>query len=128
MVTIPHPRRANRVLLVDDDPDTLASVGEGLEMLAGMHVVTATSGHDALAKLEDAHPDALITDFRMPGMDGVELARRARVILPRLPVVIITAFNDTELQGVARSVGVCEVIPKPIDVDPLVETVERCCC
>lgn len=116
-----------RLLLVDDDVDTLESIEQGLTMLAGATVVTAGSGQEALDCLAAGGFDAMVTDYRMPGMNGVQLAQEARRLQPRLPIVMITAFNDVDLQEAAKEAGVCEVLPKPVDVDPLVETVEGCC-
>jgi two-component system response regulator GlrR len=115
-----------RLLLVDDDADSLDSIGQGLTLLAGATVFTASSGQEALKKLQGEAVDAMVTDFRMPEMDGIELTRRARKLRPRLPVVMITAFNDEDLQEAALKAGVCDIIPKPVDVEPLVEAVEAC--
>lgn len=114
------------ILLVDDDEETLESIGEALRFFGGATVMTATSGHHALEALQKHVPDAMVTDFRMPGMNGIELAQRAREAVPKLPVVIITAYNDDELVKAASLAGVCDVIRKPLDVKELLEAVRQC--
>ena len=118
----------NSILLVDDDQDTLESIGQLLRVTTGMTVATAHSGPEALSKLREMQPEALVTDFRMPDMDGIELARRAKVELPGLPIVMITAFDDEDLRDAAEEAGICEVVGKPIDLDELLETIDECCC
>jgi len=120
-------RLPKRILLVDDDPDTLQSVGEALRVMAGAEVVTAANGQEALQRLSAARPEALVTDYRMPGMDGIELAKQARRSLPRLAVVVITAFSEENVRQRARQAGVCEVVPKPVEFDQLIDTVSQCC-
>lgn len=118
-----HPKR---LLLVDDDLETLESIGEALRIFAGWTIVTADSGAKALLRLQEIVPDALVTDYRMPGMNGIELTRAAHRSSPHLPVVIITAFNDADLRNEAIQEGVCDVIGKPLDVEDLVDAVVRC--
>jgi len=120
-------RLDKRILLVDDDPDTLTSVGDALRVLAGADVVTATSGADALIKLGREKLEVLVTDYRMPGMDGIELCAKARKMIRRLPIVMITAFNSDDLQDQAARAGICEVIPKPPDLEDLVAAIRDCC-
>jgi len=116
-----------KILLVDDDADTLSSLGEALRVIGHSDVVTAASGEEALAKIKETNPDTMITDFRMPGMDGVELTKRARRLRPHLSVVMITAFSKEEgLEHEAQDAGVCEVVPKPIDLTPLLDAVADC--
>lgn len=119
----PFPKR---ILLVDDDPDTLESLGQALRVLGGADVVTAPSGAQALAKLESGHPDAMVTDFKMPDMDGLELSKRAKGKYPRLAIVMITAFNSGDLERSAASAGVCEVVEKPPFVEGLMAAIGEC--
>ena len=122
------PRQLHkRLLLVDDDRDTLDSIQQGLEALAGATVVTASSGEQALHALASNEVDAMVTDYRMPDMDGLQLSQKARRMKPHLAIVMITAFNDLDLQDAAARAGICEVLAKPIDVDPLIDSVQACC-
>ena len=98
----------NRVLFVDDDPDLLAMRCSVLEML-NQRVDGAASPAEALAMLESSHYDVLITDYELPGMNGVELARRARVGRPHLKLVVATGYGRVD--GAAE-IGAIS-LPKP---------------
>ncbi|MEX3936644.1 PleD family two-component system response regulator [Paraburkholderia phymatum] len=83
------------VLLVDDDVENLWALQLALES-CGHHVVLAESGCDALQKLQRQLPQLIITDWQMPGMDGVELCRRVRCqpSLADLPIILLSATPD----------------------------------
>ncbi len=110
------------VLVVDDDHDVLATHVAILEA-AGAEVAPSTDPADALeALVED--PDAwdlLVTDFDMPGMTGAELTGRARAIVPRLPVVLVTALAGA---GWREGATFDAVLPKPVGREALVIAVE----
>jgi two-component system, cell cycle sensor histidine kinase and response regulator CckA len=90
-----EPDGAGTVLVAEDEPAVRGLVREVLE-LAGHRVMEAANGAEALAALErhDGEIDALVTDLRMPGMDGLELARRIRIDRPGLPTVAISAYTE----------------------------------
>jgi CheY-like chemotaxis protein len=81
-----------RVLVVDDDPDVRSLMDEILQQ-ENFVTATAADGFEALDRLGREHFDMLVTDVRMPGMDGFELAGRARGLLPDLPVLFVSAYN-----------------------------------
>ena len=97
-----------RVLFVDDDPDVLGMTCSLLELL-NQRVDGAASPADALALLERNQYDVLITDYNLPGMNGIELARKARTTQPQLAVVIATGFGHLPE---AREIGAI-TMPKP---------------
>jgi PAS domain S-box-containing protein len=90
-----EPDRAGTVLLAEDEPAVRGLVREVLQ-LAGHRVLEAANGAEALAELErhGGKIDALVTDLRMPGMDGLELARRIRADQPGLPTIAISAYAE----------------------------------
>lgn len=104
------PRRPS-ILIVDDSPGVLQT----MEFLLSPHlpVRVADSGQAALAALT---PDTalVLTDVRMPGMDGVELARTLRRTHPHLPVVFMTGIVEDDLRAEARELGVLDVLRKPL--------------
>jgi CheY-like chemotaxis protein len=92
--------RRLRVLLVDDDPLVAATTTEMLEELGHQAVCVATSGEQALTVLGgDAEFDLLLTDCKMPGMSGMQLARQARALHPSLQILLASGF--AELDGLA---------------------------
>jgi CheY-like chemotaxis protein len=114
------------ILVVDDDRDILESLRDVLEVaIPDAHVQMAGSGAEALALMAKRRPDALITDYRMPGMDGLELVH-AMPSRDHMAILIVTAFNQANLEAEAAEAGVCAVIPKPIVVPRFVEAVESC--
>ena len=90
---LPHTR-AYSILLVDDEQLVRVATGEMLREL-GHDVAEASSGADALGKLREGRFDIVVTDYKMPRMNGAELAERARAIRPNLPVLLITGYTGS---------------------------------
>jgi len=115
---------ASRVLVVDDEPDMVENCARILKK-AGYECLTETDPRRALALVESERPDLLLTDLKMPGMDGMELLRRARETDPALPVILITAFATIESAVAAIKDGAFDYLPKNFSVDQLRIAVER---
>ena len=106
------------VLIVDDDPALLEALPEALRLrLSDVIVETADSAAAALARIADRDYDAIVTDIKMPGMDGLELLAEIRTRRPDTPTLIITGHSETDLVVHALRGGACDLIPKPIDRD-----------
>jgi DNA-binding NtrC family response regulator len=114
----------SRILIVDDEPDMVDNCARILRR-AGHRCLTATDPHRALALLESEGPDLLLTDLKMPEIDGLALLRRARELDPTLPVVVITAFATIETAVAAIKDGAFDYLPKNFSVDQLLLVVER---
>lgn len=113
-----------RVLVVDDEP----SARTGLEKLLaaeGYRVESAEDGLAALDKVDETAPDVVVTDLKMPGMDGLELLDRLRARDPRLPVIVVTAFGEVASAVAAMRRGADDYLTKPIDLDALLVSIER---
>lgn len=93
--------------------------------LAGFEVETAADAQAALEKLDPFQPDVLISDIRMPRMDGLELMRRALAADPELPVIMLTAHGDVPLAVAAMRQGAQDFLEKPYDPDHLVEVIRK---
>ena len=115
---------AGRVLVVDDEPDMVENCARILKR-AGYECLTTSDPRAALALIESERPDLLLTDLKMPGMDGMELLRRAREADPALPVILITAFATIESAVAAIKDGAFDYLPKNFGVDQLRVAVER---
>lgn len=115
---------ARRALIVDDEPSARRAL---VWLLAddGLDVTAAASGEEALALLADERYDVLLTDVRMPGIDGVDLMRRALILDPDLSVVVMTAHGNVTDAVRAMSEGAFWYVTKPVDVDALVEVIDR---
>lgn len=112
------------VWVVDDDRSIRWVLEKALRG-ATMDVRTFENGDSTLRALEKSQPDVIITDIRMPGMDGFELLKRIHARSPELPVIIITAHTDLDSAVTAYEGGAFEYLPKPFDVDEAVELTQR---
>jgi len=104
----------NTVLIVDDEPNYLIILSELLKE-EGFEVLTARSGIEALTVMKDADVDLVITDMRMPAMDGIELLKRIKTSEPDLPVMMMTAFGDVEKAVEAMRAGAFNYLVKPFE-------------
>jgi chemosensory pili system protein ChpA (sensor histidine kinase/response regulator) len=116
---------ARRVLLVDDSVSVRRFVGQMLER-AGLRVVTANDGADALERLRELPFDAVVTDLEMPRVDGYELIRdlRRRPGLRDVPVVVLTTRAGDKHADLARRLGVARYVTKPVDEQSFVALVD----
>jgi CheY-like chemotaxis protein len=118
-----RPRPAQRVLLVDDQEEVRDSVGEMLRAL-GHDVTVVDRGDAAVALAGRQRLDVVITDLGMPGMNGLDVAQRFRVLAPRVPVVLLTGWGlDNEAP---RPPNVAFVLSKPVTMKSLGDALEAC--
>lgn len=115
-----------KFFLVDDDPDTLALV-ECLLNKAGHEVVTCGSSAEALRDIPTVHPDCVITDLMMPGMDGFELTRelRRRTELASMKILILSAKNYDFDRRRAKEMGADGYLTKPINRETLLHSINE---
>jgi DNA-binding NtrC family response regulator len=112
-----------RVLVVDDDADARELIAQVLAQ-AGYDVDDAADGFGALAKVSHYRPDLVLTDLRMPGMTGVDLAQRIHRIHGDVPVIIATGQETLDLCTAAEAYGAVTCLIKPINLEELVWTIE----
>jgi DNA-binding NtrC family response regulator len=110
------------ILLVDDDAGVRFALTEVLRD-RGYHVRSASSGAEAMTLLDGV--DVVVTDFSMPGMDGLELVSRIAVRAPALPVILLTAHGSENLVRIASSRGACGCVSKPFDIDDIARVIEH---
>ena len=114
------------VWVIDDDRSIRWVLERALEQ-AGMNVTTFSSGAGVIEALAQHQPAAVLSDIRMPGVDGLELMGQARDLYPKLPVIIMTAYADLDAAVSSYHGGAFEYLPKPFDVDDVVAVVRRAC-
>ena len=117
-----------RVLVVDDEPLIRWSISETLKA-HGHTVVEAESGAGALRALQiSSRPvDAVVLDYRLPDTNNLSLLARIRQIVPRIPVILMTALSTPELVEDALRLGAYDVMDKPFDMNELEHVVTRAC-
>jgi CheY-like chemotaxis protein len=122
-VVIPEPGEEQVVLVVDDDPNALDLLGRTLQE-AGVKVVTASDGQEALNLARTLNPAAITLDVLMPGMDGWEVLRelKADPATQDIPVIMVTMTDDRAL---GYALGATEFLTKPVQRAQLVQLLER---
>lgn len=117
-----------RILLVDDDVLVLKTI-ERLLTSNGYDVITARDGEQALSALEKEHVDLILSDIRMPRLDGIDALRKFRQSeeqeIGQKPVILITAYASEEAPIDAIKLGAKDYILKPFDLDELLESIKK---
>ena len=113
-----------RVLVVDDEVNARTALAELLTD-EGFEVETAADAFKALGKIETFAPDVVVTDLKMPGMDGIELVQRLRALNDPPVVVVMTAFGAVQSAVEAMRAGASEYLTKPINLDELLVSLAR---
>jgi two-component system, NtrC family, response regulator HydG len=113
-----------RVVVVDDEQSARTGLRKLLEQ-DGYDVVTCQDGKEALERLDDYPADVVITDLRMPGMNGLELLKAIKAKNENIPVVVVTAFGELSEAVAAMRDGAEDFLTKPIDFDALTLTIGR---
>jgi DNA-binding NtrC family response regulator len=113
-----------RIMVVDDDTLSREFLVEAISQL-GYHPIAARSGNDALEQAKKELPDLVLTDLRMPGIDGLELVKSLKQSYPDLPAVMITAQGTIESAVQAMRGGVEDFLLKPCTPDAIEAVIER---
>lgn len=103
-----------RILVVDDEENVALTLEAGLERVPNCQVAIATSGEQALQLFEERPFDLLITDYKMPGTDGMTLASRVRELYPKTVIILVTAYGSEELRQQAARVSIRRILDKPV--------------
>jgi CheY-like chemotaxis protein len=116
-----------KILIVDDDNGTLNAVKVGL-LSKGHEALIAGSGEEALkiikARKSGTEPlDLLLTDLRMPKMNGLRLIREARKIMPDIKAILMTAYGDDNVKKKTRALGQCGYMDKPFRPETLINMI-----
>jgi DNA-binding NtrC family response regulator len=118
-------RAPTRSILVVDDVEAIRDTLRWCFEEAGYHVDAVGSGEEALGRLRRAPSDVVLTDIIMPGIDGIEVLSQARVLAPRTPVIVMTAYATVETAVQALRHGAVDYILKPFQLDDVRARVHR---
>ncbi len=111
------------IFFVDDEPAVCKSVSQTLRR-SGYKVSCFADAENCLERLQIRDCDLLVTDVKMPGMDGIELVRRAKCIIPWLPILVITGYGDIPMAVRAVKAGAAEFIEKPLQKQSFLAVVQ----
>lgn len=117
----------SRILIVDDDPALLQALPEALKLRLGddVWIDVVESGMAALERLNEDEYDVIVSDIKMPGMDGLTLLERVAAVRPATPTLLITGHGEHDLAIRALRAGAYDYVQKPIDRDYFVSSVKR---
>ena len=113
-----------RVLIVDDEKEFLEVMEERISV-RGMEVATSMSAKEALTKIENEPFDAIIMDFQMPGMDGIDALKAIKEKKPELQIILLTGHASVKRGVEAIKEGALDFMEKPADVDELTEKIKE---
>jgi len=118
------PTSKGRVLIVDDEANARNALAELLDD-AGYSVSTAADGRTALLQMEQVDPDVVLTDLKMPGMDGLSLIEQGRPLSPHTTFIVMTAFATIDTAVKAIKLGAESYLTKPLELDAVMAIVDR---
>ena len=116
---------ATKRILVVDDEASIRDLCMRVLTRAGFQVATASTGEDAVSRLQDESVDLVISDIRMPGMSGLEVLEAAKALYPSIHVVLITGFGTPQTLERARQSGADRVLTKPFNPTELLAAVRE---
>lgn len=120
-----EPTASGRVLIVDDEPDMLTLLTRILVKKCGYEVRQAGSGNQGLEVLALWRPDVVLTDIKMPGIDGVEFFRRIRELDPSLTTIIMTGYATVDMAVEMLKAGAYDFFQKPFDNEQIIHAVAK---
>ena len=114
-----------KILVIDDEMDMLMMLRMLIEDNTDHSVETTNNPSEGLKRLSDESFDLVITDLKMPGIDGMELFAEIRKSVPHLPVILITAYGSQEVADEAIREGISDFITKPFKKDRILFSIQR---
>jgi CheY-like chemotaxis protein len=118
-------KKRERILVVDDDEPSRHVMADTLAD-AGYTVEEAADGYEALSIAAKRSPDLVVSDLAMPGIDGIELAKRLHVFASDIPVVLTTGVDETkDVVTAANAYGAVACLKKPMSLDELIWIIDR---
>jgi len=114
-----------KVFVVDDADQVREMLVQMLELSEFDVVGSASGGQEAVEKVDDADPDVVVTDYKMPGMDGIATARAIRDQRPNQAIILYTAYLDANLEREAKAAGVSLCVSKIEGLETLEQDIRR---
>ena len=124
ILAIKKEGKMKKILVIDDEKPTLSMFGLFLGAM-DFDVATAENGTTGIELFKKERPDIVLTDIKMPGMDGLEVLKKLKEIDPSIPVIVVTGHGDTALEQKALSLNASGFIHKPIDREEIEKVLNR---
>lgn len=116
---MPFGYRMAKIMVVDDEKLVRWSISNGLTRKGRHEVVCAQDGEEAVEKMKESFFDLVITDFKMPGMNGAEVLAHVKQLSPETKVMMLTAYSEELSRQMAIELGACEYVEKPFIIDEI---------
>jgi two-component system alkaline phosphatase synthesis response regulator PhoP len=113
-----------RILIAEDESSVRNAIRTFIEARSPFEVCEAIDGNEAIHKAQTLKPDLVVLDLRMPIANGIEVASRLNISMPKTPVVVFTMFDDLLGKPLAKMLGVAAVVPKSDGVGSLLGRIE----
>jgi two-component system, sensor histidine kinase and response regulator len=127
MESMKHAPSGLSIMIVDDDREASRIIGLiTAKKFPDANISIAENGQQGLELFEEYRPDIVITDIRMPVMDGIQMAREIKSLKDDTHFIVLTAFNDKESLAEFREIGYCDYLIKPIEFTKLLAGLEKC--
>jgi two-component system response regulator AtoC len=112
-------------LLIVEDKESMLDMLKGLFEEEGLNVLTSRDGPSAIKKIKEERIDVVLTDLKLPGMDGLEILKEVKAIDPSIPVIVMTAYGSIETAVEAMKMGATDFVTKPFNTDHLVMLIKK---
>jgi YesN/AraC family two-component response regulator len=128
MTEVKHDQSSYSLLLVEDDPIASSFISKAISLkFPGLRLLVAENGQRGLALYKEHRPEIVLTDIKMPVMDGITMSAEIKALNPKTIVTVISAYCDTQqYQTTAGEIGIDHCLTKPIDYKSLFQTIEKC--
>lgn len=119
-------QKISSLLYVEDEAETRELIVEALEAyFPEVQLQTASNGAEGLRIFQESRPQLVLTDIRMPVMDGIQMAAEIKALDPLVDVIALTAYNDSSFLSTAADIGFSDYVLKPVDYELLFGTLEK---
>ncbi|OGW79686.1 MAG: hypothetical protein A2Z83_00435 [Omnitrophica bacterium GWA2_52_8] len=112
-----------KVMIIDDEQDIVRAFEQTLSLYPGTEVVVSTEAEEALKKAADEKPGVILLDLRMPGMNGLEVLKRLKKILPETRFMVMTGLDNDHIRQQVETLGVAAYYVKPIDLEAVINKI-----
>ncbi len=119
------PKMRTSILVVDDEEQIRTVLSKALHEIGGFSVEVAETSEEALQKIQNGMFDLVLVDYKLPGMDGVQLITEIVKAKPKILTILLTGYSDTDIAVEAMKRGASDYLTKPVDLDEMIVRLRR---